>query len=54
MSFVASTIWAQSDQMSFTGFITDTLSGKRGANALHVDAARRAVASGMAQWTKAA
>lgn len=33
-----------------TGFLTDTLSGKRGANALHVDTAKRNVASGMAQY----
>lgn len=33
-----------------TGFVTDTLSGKRGANALHVDAAKRNVAAGMAQY----
>lgn len=32
-----------------TGFLTDTLSGKRGANGLHVDTAKRNVASGMAQ-----
>jgi hypothetical protein len=41
---------AQTSKASVTGFITDTLSGKRGANALHVDAAKRAVASGMAQY----
>jgi hypothetical protein len=41
---------AQSYQISVTGFVTDTLSGRRGANALHVDAAKRAVASGMAQY----
>lgn len=40
----------QANQLSVTGFVTDTLSGKRGANALHVDAAKRAVASGMAQY----
>lgn len=33
-----------------TGFLTDTLSGKRGANALHADTAKRNVASGMAQY----
>jgi hypothetical protein len=41
---------AQINQLGITGFITDTLSGKRGANALHADAAKRAVASGMAQY----
>jgi hypothetical protein len=35
---------------SVTGFLTDTLSGKRGANSLHVDAAKRNVAAGMAQY----
>jgi hypothetical protein len=33
-----------------TGFLTDTLSGKRGANELHLDASKRNVASGMAQY----
>jgi hypothetical protein len=41
---------AQSNQISVTGFVTDTLSGKRGANELHVDATKRAVASGMARY----
>jgi hypothetical protein len=33
-----------------TGYITDTLCGKRGANHLHADHARRSVASGKAQY----
>jgi hypothetical protein len=41
---------AQIIPTAVTGFLTDTLSGKRGANALHVDASKRAVASGMAQY----
>lgn len=48
--FSVSFLQAQSSQISVTGFITDTLSGKRGANALHVDATKRAVASGLAQY----
>jgi hypothetical protein len=42
--------YAQTKPLTVTGFVTDTLSGKRGANALHMDAAKRAVASGMAQY----
>jgi hypothetical protein len=41
---------AQAVQTSVTGFITDTLSGSRGANALHADASKRNVASGMAKY----
>jgi hypothetical protein len=41
---------AQTGPTSVTGFLTDTLSGKRGANALHADAAKRNVAAGMAQY----
>jgi hypothetical protein len=48
--FSANFLRAQSNQISVTGFVTDTLAGKRGANALHADAAKRAVASGMAQY----
>lgn len=33
-----------------TGFLTDTLSGRHGANALHADTAKRNVAAGMAQY----
>ena len=40
---------AQTVPTAVTGFLTDTLSGRRGANALHVDATKRAVASGMAR-----
>jgi hypothetical protein len=39
-----------SSPTTVTGFLTDTLSGKRGANALHVDSAKRNVAAGMAQY----
>jgi hypothetical protein len=46
----AVTLFGQTSHMSVTGFLTDTLSGKRGANALHVEATKRAVASGMAQY----
>jgi hypothetical protein len=38
---------AQSTQVSVTGFVTDTLSGRRGANELHGDASKRNVAAGM-------
>jgi len=48
--FSASFLLAQSSQISVSGYVTDTLSGKRGANALHVDAAKRAVSSGMALY----
>lgn len=41
---------AQSNSTTVTGFVTDTLSGKRGANVLHVNTAKRNVASGMAQY----
>ena len=41
---------AQVNQVSATGWITDTMCGKRGANALHIDHAKRAVASGKAQY----
>jgi hypothetical protein len=41
---------AQSAQMSVTGFVTDTLSGRRGANPLHADASKRNVAAGMAVY----
>ncbi len=40
----------QTNQVTVTGFVTDTLSGIRGANALHADAAKRNVASGMASY----
>lgn len=41
---------AQNSQIRVTGFLTDTLSGRRGANAIHTDAAKRNVAAGMAQY----
>jgi hypothetical protein len=41
---------AQSAQVSVTGFVTDTLSGRRGANPLHADASKRNVAAGMAVY----
>jgi hypothetical protein len=42
--------YAQTVQVSVTGFVTDTLSGKRGANALHAEASKRNVAAGMAKY----
>jgi len=41
---------SENAQTTVTGFVTDTLSGRHGANALHVAAAKRNVASGMAQY----
>ena len=41
---------AQAPAVSATGFITDTMCGKRGANAQHTDHAKRQVASGKAQY----
>lgn len=35
-----------------TGFLTGTLSGRHGANALHMDTAKRNVAAGMAQYAR--
>jgi hypothetical protein len=40
----------QSTQVTVTGFVTDTLSGRRGANDLHGDASKRSVAAGMAVY----
>ncbi len=37
-------------QLGSTGFVTDTLSGVQGANALHADASKRNVAAGMAMY----
>ena len=49
--FVAAPGLAQTPaQATVTGYITDTMCGKRGANALHIDHAKRAVASGKAQY----
>jgi len=50
LGFLTFTADAQVGQVTVTGFITDTLSGIRGANALHADAAKRNVASGMASY----
>lgn len=50
MVILALSARAQTTQISVTGFLTDTLSGRRGANAHHTDAANRNVASGMAQY----
>jgi hypothetical protein len=41
---------AQTNTVIVAGFVTDTLSGRRGANSLHANAARRNVASGMAKY----
>ena len=38
------------NSVSATGFITDTLCGAKGANALHIDHAKRSVASGKAKY----
>ena len=43
-------VHAQTASTTVTGFVTDTLSGRHGANALHGDAAKRNVAAGMAQY----
>jgi hypothetical protein len=37
-------------EVSATGYITDTLCGRKGATALHADHARRSVASGKAKY----
>jgi hypothetical protein len=54
VAFPALSVLAQinqsSAQVTVTGFITDTLSGKRGANELHAEAAKRNVAAGMAKY----
>jgi len=41
---------AQGTTVTVSGFITDTLCGAKGANHLHVEHARRSVASGKAQY----
>lgn len=41
---------AQTNQVGVTGFVTDTLSGKRGAAAQHAEASKRNVAAGMAMY----
>jgi hypothetical protein len=41
---------AQVNQTFVTGFVTDTLSGKHGATALHGDVTKRNVASGLAKY----
>ena len=44
-------VFAQSGKLaSFTGTVTDTLSGFRGANEKHVDAAKQSVKAGMANY----
>jgi hypothetical protein len=40
----------QSTQTVVIGFLTDTLTGRHGANALHTETAKRNVAAGMAQY----
>ncbi len=47
---VGTILYAQSTQVTVTGFVTDTLSGVRGANALHADTSKRYVAAGMAVY----
>ena len=37
-------------QVSVTGFLTDTLCGRRGATAQHIEHAKRSVASGKAKY----
>ncbi|MGA7784664.1 MAG: hypothetical protein WB997_08470 [Candidatus Acidiferrales bacterium] len=49
-AFYFQTVNAQVVQVNATGFVTDTLSGKQGANALHADAAKRNVQAGMAMY----
>jgi hypothetical protein len=50
VSFLVVRTQAQSTQVKVTGFLTDTLSGRHGANPAHADAARRNVFSGIAQY----
>jgi hypothetical protein len=52
MGLLAVAAYAQTAQVqtSVTGFVTDTLAGKRGANALHAEASKRNVAAGMAKY----
>jgi hypothetical protein len=50
VSLMALASYAQSTKMSVTGYVTDTLSGKPGANALHSEASKRNVAAGMAKY----
>jgi hypothetical protein len=38
------------NSVSATGYITDTLCGQKGANAQHIDCAKRSVASGKAKY----
>jgi hypothetical protein len=47
---LAMAAYGQSVKVSVTGFVTDTLSGKRGANALHAETSKRNVAAGMAVY----
>ena len=48
--FLSSPVLAQQGSVTVTGFLTDTRCGAKGANALHVDCARRNVASGKAKY----
>jgi len=41
---------AQTTTVTVTGFLTDTLYGQKGANAQHIDCAKRSVASGKAKY----
>ncbi len=40
----------QTTQVTVTGWMTDTICGAKGANALHIDCAKRKVASGKAKY----
>jgi hypothetical protein len=44
------TAQAQTPQVNATGWLTDTLCGAKGANSLHIDCAKRKVASGRAKY----
>jgi hypothetical protein len=48
--FLSSTVLAQQDSVTATGFLTDTLCGAKGATASHVKHAKSIVASGKAKY----
>jgi len=51
VAFVPTPGWSQTAGTAATGFVTDTLAGAQGANALHADASKRNVAAGMALYS---
>ena len=50
LGFAAAQALAQTTSVTATGFLTDTLSGRTGANALNIESAKRNVASGKAKY----